>query len=63
MNDTDSKAVGKETLEKYLASNGVSMVFEMLGVLLGYERLVKSGKEIDALEYISIHLLHFGVIH
>lgn len=39
------------------------MVFEVLGVLLGDESLVKYGKEIEALEYISIHLLHFGVIH
>jgi len=39
------------------------MVFEILSVLLGDERLVKSGKETEALEYISIHLLHFGVIH
>jgi hypothetical protein len=39
------------------------MVFKMLGVLLGDERLVKYGKEIEALEYNSIQLLHFGVIH
>jgi hypothetical protein len=39
------------------------MVFEMFGVLREDERLVKSGKEIEAFEYISIHLLHFGVIH
>lgn len=39
------------------------MVFEMLSLLLGDERLVKSGKEIEALEYISFCLLHFGVIH
>jgi hypothetical protein len=39
------------------------MVFEMLGVLLWGERLVKSGKETEAIEYISIHFLHFGVIH
>jgi hypothetical protein len=63
MNDTDSKAVGKETLEKWLASNAVSMVFKMLCVLMGDERLVKYGKEIEVLEYNSIHLLHFGVIH
>jgi hypothetical protein len=46
-----------------LASNGISMVFEMFGVLWGDERLVKSGKEIEAFEYISIHLLQFGDIH
>jgi hypothetical protein len=39
------------------------MMMEMLGVVLEDERLVKSGKEIEALKYISIHLLHFGFIH